>query len=197
MNHYRLHSRKAFTLVELMIVIAVIGLLVTFVLQIAQDRTPAVDREKSLRIANAIQSLMQGAYMSTYLGKWISSGWLIVFPEITRLTLQTGAITSEYRYASGEIIGTGVSFSAPFFEQDPRYEVIGIRVCDSMGSGSVFFTGGTVVFSRNAVSYTGAVVADTGTTLQIWVQYRSFSRYVIFDRRVGRTEIRVQSFCWN
>lgn len=69
-----LHHRRAFTLVELMIVIAVIGILVAFVLQMTQDRTPAVDREKSLRIANAVQSMLQSAYMGTYLGKGIASG---------------------------------------------------------------------------------------------------------------------------
>lgn len=60
---------RAFTLVELMIVIGIIGIMIVFVAQIAQDQTPAIDRERSSRFANAIANMLSTTYSSMYLGK--------------------------------------------------------------------------------------------------------------------------------
>jgi hypothetical protein len=120
----------------------------------------------------------------------VFSGGTLVFPERYRLILKdSGTILSEYRTLSGDLlISSGTVFQFPFFDADKKYQIMSYVVCNSW-STMVNFTGGIIEFSRDTITFTGVANA-TGSLFEVGIQYGEMKRYILLDRRVGRTEIK-------
>lgn len=139
---------SAFTLVELMITIAIISILAVVAMRLADDQTPAVDRERSIRLANRVESDLMTTYTNMYLGRGIFTENGIIFPDIVHLSMASTGVANTYLSLSGEVISSGALLSYPFFDGDTKYLITGLTLCDSGGLNSVSFTGGMIVLGK-------------------------------------------------
>lgn len=182
-------ARNAFTLTELMLVIAIIGILAIGVVNF--DFNKKTDIEKQDRFTQKIQSVIHSTIQNTLNGRGIKSGTVIINPTSTRIRFSTGSI-GVYYYSGATIIGTGEVMNSPFFGETGYVlnNMYGIRKDASTGAISTLPI--EIVFdSNNDISFTGS---DTNLSsyigIDMSVQYNTAKKILEFDRRFGKTTIR-------
>lgn len=175
-------SQSGFTMVEIMVVIAIIGMIFGFMSQInfrAQENIT-----KAERLANKVQSLLHTTSVSLMMGRMDSTNKASTWATIVITATGTTGHGISWNLTNS-LSGT---FLSPFFDADPRYEIKSIIGCSSTLSGSTNTV--TIDIQPNETIFTGSTLPANANLLEIRVWYLDMFKKVVFDRRTGRIEIR-------
>jgi prepilin-type N-terminal cleavage/methylation domain-containing protein len=195
-----IHSKKGFTLFELMIVLALIGVFFGITMSMNKDaRTYQLSAE---RLANSIYDIVRTARSNMIIGRGVFSGsTMVVATERTIYLTSTGLIST---YRNTTATGTETTLVERYFDNDPLYKIIDIAVSSGGIIGGVVPTWDNTGSTISSIAITIASNADltitgTGTnlqilskpirTLRITASYLTFEKSVLIDRITGTIEL--------
>ncbi len=194
MNNFK----KGFTLVELLVVIALIGLSLVATTYLSKDsRIYQVNAE---RLANNIYDTMRLARNNMIIGRWVFTGGTLVVALQRDIVVTPTSIVTNYKYA-GNNSGVESSLAVPFFDSDSRYQITDISVSSGWLTNGVVpswdHTGATDATVSITPDSTMQISANSGwipssaiRTLKITAWYAGMEQSVIIDRANGTIEIK-------
>lgn len=191
-----MHTKKGFTLFELMIVIALIGLFLAMTSYMTQD--VRIYQTKTERLVNSIYNTVRTARNNMIIGRWVFSGSSLVVTTLRTLEITATGILTNYTYNTTST-GTEARLVTPFFDSDPLYKITNIAASSGAlvpwalswdSSGTI--TRATMTISPNSDIAISTIPASPATIrmLKITAGYGNFEQSVIIDRVSGTVEIR-------
>lgn len=131
-----LSSKRAFTTIELLVVVAIIGILAVGVSQIDFNGMSA--RQKRDRMVNGVVTLVRNEITKNSTGKAIRQiGGTFTYPTKTLVILDTESIRAEY-YSGTTILSNTILVTKPFYG-DIKYTLLS-GTGTAIGGGTTGFT---------------------------------------------------------